>query len=168
MSLVIQVLRICTVSLAIGVSLLLIRGVPRAQAPGAAPAVCSAPAEGFGVTNWIELDEAHALHGDPTTVFVDCRPTSVFQRGHIASALSVPNDRPDLPAPVAQRLAAAHTIVTYCDAHSGCESSHRLAAHLRELGYQNVRILRDGMPGWIERGYAAESGPCRVCDEERL
>ena len=168
MSLVIQVLRICTVSLAIGLTLLMIRGVPRAQAPGGGTGVCSAPAAGFGTTNWIDQAEAHALFGDPTTVFVDCRPTAEFQSGHIASALSVPSDRPDLPGPVAQRLAAAHTIVTYCDAASGCESSHRLAARLRELGYANVRILRDGMPGWLERGYPAESGPCRVCEEGRL
>jgi rhodanese-related sulfurtransferase len=167
MSLVTQVLRICTVSLAIGLILLTIRGVPRAQSASASTAVCTAPTGAFSAAVWIEQDAAHALMGDPGSVFVDCRSKLEFQSGHIATALSVPSDQPDIAGPVARLLGAARTIVAYCDAASGCESSHRLAARLRELGYPDVRILRDGMPGWLSRGYPAESGPCRVC-EERL
>jgi rhodanese-related sulfurtransferase len=165
MTLVNQVLRICTASLAIGLTLLTIRGVPSAQPAGGATAVCSAPAAGFSTANWIEQADAHALLGDPKTVFVDCRAPSEFQSGHIATALSVPSDQPELPAAVMRLLAAAQVIVAYCDALSGCESSHRLAARLHELGYPDVRILREGLPGWLERGYPAESGPCRVCNE---
>ena len=167
MSLATQILRICTVSLAIGLTLLAIRGVPRAQSAESATAVCSAPTGDLAAIVWIEQDAAHTLMGDPGTVFVDCRSTQEFQSGHIATALSVPSDQPDLTPPVTRLLGAAHTIVAYCDAASGCESSHRLGARLRELGYPDVRILRDGMPGWLSRGYPAESGPCRVC-EERL
>jgi rhodanese-related sulfurtransferase len=167
MSLVNQILRICTVSLAIGLTLLMIRGVPHAHSDATATAVCSAPTGALAGTVWIEQDAAHALMGDPGSVFVDCRSTPEFQSGHIATALSVPSDAPDIATPVARLLGAAKTIVAYCDAASGCESSHRLAARLRELGYPDVRILRDGMPGWLSRGYPAESGACRVC-EERL
>jgi rhodanese-related sulfurtransferase len=167
MSLVTQILRICTVSLAIGLALLAIRGVPRAQSASASTAVCSAPPSVLASAVWIEQDAAHTLMGDPGTVFVDCRSALEFQSGHIATALSVSSDQPDLTAPVARLLGAARTIVAYCDAASGCESSHRLAARLRELGYPDVRILRDGMPGWLSRGYPAESGPCRVCEERR-
>jgi rhodanese-related sulfurtransferase len=167
MSLVNQILRICTVSLAIGLTLLVVRGVPHAHSEAAATAVCSAPSGDLASTVWIEQDAARALMGDPGAVFVDCRSTAEFQSGHIATALSVPSDKPDIAAPIARLLGAAKTIVAYCDAASGCESSHRLAARLRELGYPDVRILRDGMPGWLSRGYPAESGPCRVC-EERL
>jgi rhodanese-related sulfurtransferase len=169
MSLVTQVLRICTVSLAIGLILLTIRGVPRAHSASASTAVCTAPSGALSSAVWIEQDAAHGLMGDPTAsaVFVDCRSKAEFQSGHIATALSVPSDQPDIAAPVARLLGAARTIVAYCDAASGCESSHRLAARLRELGYPDVRILRDGMPGWLSRGYPAESGPCRVCEEPR-
>jgi rhodanese-related sulfurtransferase len=167
MSLATQILRICTVSLAIGVVLLALRGVPRAHSAAASTAVCSAPAGALATAVWIEQEAARALMGDPGAVFVDCRSKPEFQSGHIATALSVPGEEPDITAPVARLLGAARTIVAYCDAASGCESSHRLAARLRELGYPDVRILRDGMPGWLARGYPAESGPCRVC-EERL
>jgi rhodanese-related sulfurtransferase len=165
MSLAIQILRICTVSLAIGLGLLMFRGMPKAQPAGGATAVCAAPAQDFGAADWISQSDARALIGEPGVVFVDCRSTAQYQSGHIASALSIPSDQPDLSPGVQRALATANTIIAYCDAHSGCESSHRLAARLGELGYQNVRILRDGMPGWLERGYPAESGPCRVCDE---
>jgi rhodanese-related sulfurtransferase len=168
MSLAIQILQICTVSLAIGLALLITRGVPRAQSAATATAVCSAPpADLEAKAVWIEQEAAKSLMSDPGTVFVDCRSPSEFQTGHIATALSVPSDQPELTGPVARLLHGAKTIVAYCDAASGCESSHRLAARLRELGYPDVRILRDGMPGWLSRGYPAESGPCRVC-EERL
>jgi rhodanese-related sulfurtransferase len=165
MSLAIQILRICTVSLAIGLILWTIRGVPRAQSAPTTTAVCSAPEAVLAAAVWIEQDAAHALMSDSGAVFVDCRSAPEFQSGHIATALSVPSDQPELTGPVTRLLGAARTIVAYCDAHSGCESSHRLAARLRELGYQDVRILRDGLPGWLERGFPAESGPCRVCEE---
>lgn len=166
MSLANQILRICTVSLAIGLTLLMIRGVPKAQPAAASAAVCSAPdADALATTVWIEQADARAKLSEPGTLFVDCRSTAEFQRGHIASALSIPSDQAELPSAVARLLDAAQTIVAYCDAHSGCESSHRLAARLRDLGYPDVRILRDGMPGWLDRGYPAESGPCRPCEE---
>ena len=153
--------------MAIGLALLTIRGVPRAQSAATSSGVCAAPeASTLLSTVWIDQGEARALMGDPGTVFVDCRSRAEFQSGHIATALSVPSDLPELPAPVVRLLGAARTIVAYCDAHSGCESSHRLAARLRELGYPDVRILRDGLPGWLSRGYPAESGPCRICSEE--
>lgn len=167
MSLANQVLRICAVSLGVGVILLLIRGVPQAQQP-AAGAVCSAPLTFDVPPRWIEPLDARALIGDPGAVFVDCRSRQEYQAGHIASALSVPSDQESIPDPIARMLAAARVIVTYCDAHSGCESSHRLAARLGELGYHDVRILKDGMPGWIQRGFPAESGACHICGETSL
>lgn len=167
MSLGNEILRICTVSLAIGLLLLTIRGVPRAQSAATSSAVCAAPeASAILGAVWIEQAEARGLMSDPGTVFVDCRSTAEFQSGHIATALSIPSDQQEIPAPVARLLSAARTIIAYCDAHSGCESSHRLAARLRDTGYPDVRILRDGLPAWLAHGYPAESGPCRVCGEE--
>lgn len=166
MSLAIQILRICTVSLALGVALLWLRGVPAAQSAAGATGVCSVPEAFPAGAAWITQDEARQLLGQPGIVFVDCRSTLQYQTGHIASALSIPSDQPAIPRAVERVLAAAASIVVYCDAHSGCESSHRLAARLAELGYPDVKILQDGMPGWLERGYPAESGACRLCNED--
>jgi len=166
MSLAIQILRICTVSLALGVALLWLRGIPPTPSAVGATGVCSVPEAFPAGTAWIAQDEARQLLGNPEVVFVDCRSTLQYQAGHIASALSIPSDQPAITRAVERVLAAAASIVAYCDAHSGCESSHRLAARLSELGYPDVKILRDGMPGWLERGYPAESGVCRLCRED--
>jgi rhodanese-related sulfurtransferase len=160
-----QVLRLCTASLALGVLILLVRGLPHpAQASGATD-MCSAPLDA-PATAWIEQADARALFGDPGALFVDCRPSEEFQSGHISAALSMPSENDPSPAALAA-LRGAHTIVAYCDASGGCESSQRLAARLSELGMGDVKILKDGLPGWLSRGYPAESGPCRLCTESR-
>jgi rhodanese-related sulfurtransferase len=169
MPLVQQILRICTAALVLGLGLLLIRGVPKpAEASGVSNAhMCTAtPSLAPEVTPWIEPSAARALLGDPAVAFVDCRPAEQFQAGHISGALSLPSDG-DLPGAALSLLRGTRTIIAYCDARGGCESSQRLAARLRELGMRDVRILSDGLPAWLTAGYPAESGPCRLCAESR-
>ena len=167
MSLLQQVLRLCTVSLAVGIGLWAIRGLPKpVEASGATHMCAATPSDENYTTVWIEQSEARALLGDPGVVFVDCRPTDQFMSGHIAGALSMPSEQ-ELFGTAAAMLRSARTIIAYCDAQGGCESSQRLAARLRELGLPDVRILRDGLPGWLERSFPAESGPCRLCLESR-
>ena len=163
-----QILRICTAAAALGVMLLLVRGVPKPVQASADPHMCTAtPSLAVEVTPWIEASAARELLGDPTVVFVDCRPTSQFQNGHISGALSLPSAGA-LPSAAMGVLQTARTIIAYCDAVGGCESSQRLAARLRELGLRDVRILKDGLPAWNAAGYPAESGPCRLCAESPL
>jgi rhodanese-related sulfurtransferase len=167
MSLLQQVLRLCTASLALGLLLWAVRGLPKPAAATDATHMCAAtPSDASFATAWIEQSEARALLGDPAVVFVDCRPSDQFQAGHISSALSMPSEQ-ELFGAAAELLRSARTIIAYCDARGGCESSQRLAARLRELGLADVRILRDGLPGWLQNGYPAESGPCRLCTESR-
>lgn len=167
MSLLLQTLTLCTASLVLGFAWLSVRGAPSAEPAGGETAVCAAPeSPAIETTVWVDQEEAHALFADPGVLFVDCRPRSEFLAGHIASALSLPSDHPEIDAETQGLLGNARTIVAYCDALGGCQSSTRLAARLRELGMQDVRILRDGLPGWLQRGYAAESGSCRLCPKE--
>ncbi len=168
MRLPVQVLTICTASLAVGLSLLAIRGGPRpTPAPGAEVGVCSAPSAIEKAANqWISLDEAHGLWSTPGVVFVDCRGPADFDTGHIASAISLPSNSAEIPEGLFAILAHAQTIVAYCNASSGCASSLRLAERLHGLGLRDVRILTGGLPGWLERSFPAESGPCRQCPAE--
>jgi rhodanese-related sulfurtransferase len=165
MSLAQQLLRLCTASLALGISLLATRGLPHPTEARGATHMCTAtPSVVDAQIAWIEEVQAHELLGQPGVVFVDCRPPDQFQAGHISAALSLPSERA-LPTAALELLHGAHTIIAYCDARGGCESSQRLAARLREFGLTDVRILKDGLPGWLQRGYPAESGPCRLCLE---
>ena len=163
-----QILRICTAGLALGVSLLLVRGLPQSAAARGATHMCTAtPSLAAETTPWVEQLTARELLGQPGVMFVDCRPAEQFQSGHISGALSMPSDQ-QLPAAALELLRSAQTIIAYCDAIGGCESSQRLAARLRELGMTDVRILKDGLPAWLGSGYPAESGPCKLCQESTL
>ena len=168
MSLPQQLLRICTAALVLGVVLLIARGVPKPVPLEGEVHACSAtPSLAENTSPWIEATDARGLMTDPAVMFVDCRPIDQYQSGHISGALSLPSDS-DLKGSALSQLQNAQTIIAYCDARGGCESSHRLAARLREHGLQDVRILKDGLPGWLQAGYPAESGPCRACMESRL
>jgi len=164
MTLVREILKVSTGGMLLGVFMLLVRGMPQ---PLEATAVCeTTPSLSLAVTSWIEPSAARALLGDPSVFFVDCRPRDQYQAGHITGALSVPSDA-ELPNGAESILREARTLIAYCNADSGCESSQRLAARLQEeLGLHDVRVLKDGMPAWLSAGYPAESGAsCRFCSE---
>lgn len=167
MPLVRQILTLCAASLAAGLGLLAIRGVPSPAQTEAAEGVCSAPS-GMDAeqASWIDPPQAHALFRSAAAVFVDCRPRAEFLQGHVASALSLPSDSSEIDAGLVSLLAAAQTVIAYCNAAGGCASSVRLAARLQALGLSDVRILRGGLPAWLDQGYPAESGTCRLCPAE--
>ncbi|HEX2675454.1 MAG TPA: rhodanese-like domain-containing protein [Polyangiales bacterium] len=140
--------------------------MPKAE-PGEGTGVCSAPsALEMSTTRWISQEDAHALFGGPGIVFVDCRARPDFDGGHIASAIALPSNSTVIAPELLAILARAQTVIAYCNASSGCASSLRLAERLREQGIGDVRILTGGLPAWLEHGYPAESGPCRLCPAE--
>lgn len=46
-------------------------------------------------------------------------------------------------------------IITYC--HKGCQASEVLMVKLRELGFTDVKFMRDGLDAWKEKGYPVVS-----------
>jgi rhodanese-related sulfurtransferase len=163
MSLVSQSLLMCAVTLALGLGLLGVRGLPTVALPPGSAATCSAPAPGSAEPVFIALEAAHASFGDPDVLFIDCRTGSEFESGHIAGALSLPSDREHISEAWLALLRGARTVITYCDAQSGCASSVRLAERLQHLGVSDTRILTGGLPEWLAHAYPAESGPCSAC-----
>jgi rhodanese-related sulfurtransferase len=86
---------------------------------------------------------------------VEALPVKYYQEAHLPSALNLPLDQIDERAanllPNKEEL-----IVTYC-ASDACENSATAAAHLRKLGYSNVREYHEGKAGWIAAGLPVES-----------
>jgi rhodanese-related sulfurtransferase len=86
---------------------------------------------------------------------VEALPVKYYQEAHLPTALNLPLDRID-------ELAANllpnkdELIVTYC-ASDACENSATAAAHLRKLGYSNVREYHEGKAGWIAAGLPVET-----------
>ena len=89
-------------------------------------------------------------------LFVDARSQNDYENGHIMGAVSLPvgqcEERVEF---FLNRYPPEQPIVTYCSGRT-CEDSHDLAQFLSDVGFTNVRIFIDGLPGWEAEGYPIE------------
>ena len=84
---------------------------------------------------------------------MDVRNPETFAEGHIPGAVSLPLGELDARLDdFAAEVPAEQPIVTYCSGRL-CQDSHSAAQRLMERGFQNVVVLIDGFPGWMESGY---------------
>ena len=158
-----QVAILCAATGALTVLLWSMRGPAVEQAqPAAQGAVCGQSTDtvtGY-VTDvqFIDPEAAHALAAaKPGAVFVDCRSEGEYRSGHIAGSMRIPAEVGTVPPQLAASLREAATVIAYCD--NGCERSSRMAALIASEGATDVRIMRGGMPAWLEHELPAESGP---------
>jgi len=159
-----QALRVLLVGVVLGTGVAVVRGVPAERPEAPAATSCSAPVPEHPAIQWISQEDAHALVNDATVTFVDARSRDAFQGGHVAGSLSVPLDRGGAVAQnVVDMLRGARTVIAYCDTSGGCAASSQLASLLAGAGLRDVRVLQGGLPAWLERGYPAEAGTCRLC-----
>lgn len=115
-------------------------------------------ADAAGDSLVIALEQAAQLFDQEAALFVDARPQSQFAQGHIRGALSLPWQEVDrFFVETAGRLEGSKTIITYCDGES-CELSHELALFLKDLGFENVRVLVNGWTVWKQAGLPTDTG----------
>ena len=106
----------------------------------------------------IPLDGARALFDADTALFLDARPAGEYAKGHIRGALNLPWQAVEQRfIEIADRLAGGKTIITYCDGET-CDLSHELARFLREMGFDNVRVLVNGLTLWQKAGLPTDGG----------
>jgi len=91
--------------------------------------------------------------GRSTAGWVDPRPASKHQAGHIPGAISVPIDT---VIERDSRLAGFDTIIVYGDDY-GDPVAVAMAKKLLALGYQDVRTLRGGLRAWKQAGNEVET-----------
>ncbi len=116
----------------------------------------------------ISLDEAKILFEQNQALFVDARPKEQYDEGHIQGALSLPQQELDAYfMDIAPKLEESQSqldknksgegkvIITYCDGDT-CELSHELALFLKEMGFNNVKVLVNGWSVWQEAGLPKE------------
>jgi rhodanese-related sulfurtransferase len=148
-----------------------LRGLPQPRPAGAEVAACRAPAQGFGQgeggIHWITQEQARGLAGSLGVAFVDCRPRSEFEAGHVSGALHAEPRAPTIPPALLSSLTNASTVITYCDADRQCERSLEMARQLTAAGLRDVRVLEGGLPAWVQHGFPAESGACQQCEATR-
>jgi rhodanese-related sulfurtransferase len=113
----------------------------------------------FGVTEpaTISRDELRArIDTGADFVLVDALSPLSFAMGHLPGAVNISPDWIDDRA--RRRIPDLDTeVVVYC-ADAGCDSSHRVAHRLVELGYSNVRHYEGGKRDWEAAGLPLEGG----------
>lgn len=105
----------------------------------------------FEIDSW---DVYEAQKAGQNLVVLDVRPTSAFEKEHIAGAISFPH-RQMLPEHVAH-LDKSVEYVTYCDG-IGCNASTAGALKMARFGFK-VKELIGGIAWWREHGYPISAG----------
>jgi len=106
----------------------------------------------------VSLETAEQWFRQERVLFVDARSHKEYVAGHIRGALSIPwqeVDRYFIEA--VERMEGPHTIITYCDGET-CDLSHELALFLKEMGFENVRVLVNGWTLWTQAGLPTDEG----------
>ncbi len=107
---------------------------------------------GFETDCW---DVHDALSGGSHDfVLLDVRSAAMYEKGHIAGALSLPHGKI-----IASKLAHYPTdtvFVTYC-AGPHCNGAIRGAIRLARLG-RPVKTMPGGVTGWLDEGFTLATG----------
>jgi rhodanese-related sulfurtransferase len=140
--------------IAIGVNLLRPDGIPF----GGDRSKQARFSDAAGASLVIGPEEAGRLFRQEAALFVDARPQSQFAQGHIRGALNLPWQEVDRYfMETADRLEGSMTIITYCDGDN-CDLSHELALFLKDMGFENVRVLVNGWTVWKQDGLPTDTG----------
>lgn len=100
-----------------------------------------------------DLDLATVRARFPDALWIDAREAEPFAAGHVPAALSLNETAWEAGfAAVVEAWDGERAIVVYCGGES-CHASHAVAARLRrELGADNIVVLRGGWPAWLAAG----------------
>lgn len=118
------------------------------------------PATMEGVKNITTEELKKWMDEGKAVVILDNRPDKEYDAEHIPTAKRVGVDellKNGIKEAEAAGVKKDDTIVNYCNGIK-CWRSPASAALLLDAGYKNVYWLRDGIPGWIKKGYDTASG----------
>jgi rhodanese-related sulfurtransferase len=105
----------------------------------------------------IDLKDAGRLFDQDAVIFLDARPRDEYAQGHIRGALNLPWQEADRYFhEIVDNLKADQLIITYCDGET-CDLSHELALFLKDMGFENVRVLVNGWTVWREAGLPTQT-----------
>jgi rhodanese-related sulfurtransferase len=117
-----------------------------------------APESWFGEPlSVIRLEEARALLGKGEAIFVDARPESFFEEGHIETALNLPMAVFDIAYVMGLgEVDLEKPIVVYGRTISRLYDDS-VARQLLLRGHSNVKLLKGDLSAWKKKGYAVTS-----------
>jgi len=97
----------------------------------------------------VSLAQARELEAAGGVLWIDARIRSEYEKEHVPGAVLLNEQEwEQLMFDSVETLSRNdQPIVIYCDAQR-CDTSHRLAEKLRELGQPDVRVLAGGWQAW--------------------
>lgn len=106
----------------------------------------------------ITLAQAYDFWNQGVT-FLDARTKAEYLAGHIRGAkLLDPNEfTSDESRAIIATLHPSLPLVIYCGG-GDCHASENLAIFLQQAGYQQLHILKEGIPAWKAAGYDITNG----------
>ena len=117
------------------------------------------PPASHGDWQTISLDEFQAMVAARTGVSLDARPRAFYAAGHVPGALSLPRDDFERTFPsvrAALETNPGQPIVVYC-AEADCRDSELVADALSRLGFQRLRVYKEGWEEWQRAGLPQET-----------
>jgi rhodanese-related sulfurtransferase len=112
----------------------------------------------FGERAVIPLEEAKQDFFSKKGLFLDARPPLDYRAGHIRGARNLPIQAfDDYFDSATGDLPQESLIITYCDGET-CTESVMLAKKLKEMGYENVRVLVNGWSLWKQHSLPIDRG----------
>jgi rhodanese-related sulfurtransferase len=103
--------------------------------------------------------EAMRIWRDKAALFVDAREAEFYRQGHIPGAVNVSID--PLGEDImdqAKKLPKDRLLVVYCS-DIACPKSKELADSLKQLGFGQLRVMVEGLEGWVKAGGPVEGRP---------
>ncbi|MEJ5167877.1 MAG: rhodanese-like domain-containing protein [Arcobacteraceae bacterium] len=103
--------------------------------------------------DYVKKATANGTRNNASAVIIDARPQKLYDAGHIATALSLPDTQFDkMYADVLGKLDKSKEVILYCGGFK-CEKSHELAVMLKNKGHKNIKVYAAGMPDWSAKSY---------------
>lgn len=106
----------------------------------------------------ISVEEAAMLFRNNKAVFLDARPESFYNEGHIQGAFSLPwQEAEEKCFDVVEKIPTEKRIITYCDGAT-CDLCDKLAVFMCDLGFEHVSALNNGWTVWNQHGLPVDKG----------
>ncbi len=104
----------------------------------------------------ISLEEAEKWLDDPLGVFVDTRTDKDYAKGHVRGAISLsPEDMEQRFPGLEPLMPQGSKLILYCYGPD-CDMAEKVASFLIDFGYSDMMIMKDGYPGWEQKGLSTE------------
>ena len=102
----------------------------------------------------VSLEDAKKLFDAKEVVFLDARPASIYKRGHIPGAISVPYNSMEKEKLMAD-IPKDQNLIVYCYS-AKCSQASILDIRIRKLGYEKIAIFEGGIVEWTKAKYPLE------------